>query len=340
MKRTGIVLGIITVSLLLISLASSIGHADEKVTILKYSNFFPPVHKVSLLSEQWCKEVEKRTHGRVKVNYFPGSSLTGPTETYDSVIKGIADIGWSFCSYTRGRFPLSEVVDLPLGYKSGSVGTNLANAYYERFKPKEFDDVKVLYLLTSPPHQLFTKVPVHNLEELRGLKIRSTGTSAKVIGALGGVAVAMPMSEAYDALKRGVAEGIICPFEPLKGFKLVDVVNHATLFDSAYVNMAYVIMNKEKWNSLPADIQKIIEQIDREWIEKQGKLWDELEAEGRAFFLKKGNKVIQLSKEENARWTEKLKPILAEYVEQKKAMGLPAGEALEFCLDYLKTHQK
>ena len=313
-------------------------HAGAKI-VLTYSNFFPPLHKVSLLSEGWCREVERRTGGKVKINYFPGGALTRPTQTYDSVVKGVADIGLSFCAYTRGRFPLTEVIDLPLGYWSALIGTKLANAYYERFKPKEFDDVKLLYLLTSPPHRLFTKSPVRDLEGLRGLKIRSTGTSAKVVKALGGVPVAMPMSDAYDAIRKGIAEGIVCPFEPLKGFKLLDVVNYGTLFSAAYLNVAYVVMNKGTWEALPQDVKDVIEEVNREWAEKSGRVWDELEEEGRKAFLKKGGKVIELSREEDDRWRGRLQPILQEYAKEKEAQGLPAREALEFYLDYLKRHR-
>jgi len=266
--------------------------------------------------------------------------LTPPAQTYISVTRGVADIGLSFFSYTMGRFPLMEVLDLPLGYRSGYVGNKLANEFYRKFKPKELDDVKVLFLMTSPPHMLFAKKPVKNLEDLKGLKIRSTGTSAKVVGVLGGVPVSMPMSEAYDALSRGVAQGIIGPYEPMKGFRLAEVVDNSTEYGSAYVGSNYVVMNKDKWNSIPPNAQKIIEQVNEEWIEKMGKLWDELDKEGKDVFVQKGGKVYVLSKEENARWSEKLRPILDEYVKNMKAKGLPGDEALKFCLDYLKAHQK
>jgi len=124
----------------------------------------------------------------------------------------------------------------------------------------------------------------------------------------------------------------------MKGFKLADVIRYSTPFGSAYTNLAYVVMNKAKWDSLPPDIQKIIEQINSEWMEKQGKLWDELDQEGKGYYLQTGGKVITLSEEENARWTKLLRPILDEYVKEKEAMGLPAKEALEFCINYLKTH--
>lgn len=340
MKKLHGIISVVLLCFVLVWFSSAVSHAQGKESTLKYSNFFPPANRVSVLAEQWCKEVGKRTNGRVKVNYFPGGALSPPTQTYDSVMKGIADLGLSFCSYTRGRFPLSQVLDLPLGYNSGYVGTKMANAYYKKFKPKEFDDVTVMYLHTSPPHLLLTKKPIHNLGDLKGLKIRSTGTSSKVVRALGGIPVAMPMNEAYDAIKKGVAEGIVCPFEPMKGFKLADVVSSGTLYESAYVNVAYVVMNKEKWNSLPRDVRKIITQINKEWIEKQGKLWDELNDEGKQFFVQRGGKVIKLSKEEDARWTKLLRPILDEYAKEMKAKGLPGERALQFCVDYLNKHQK
>jgi TRAP-type C4-dicarboxylate transport system substrate-binding protein len=314
--------------------------AQEKVVSLKFANFFPPDNKISVAMDQWCKEIEKRTNGTVKITQFAGGTLTPPAQTYISVTRGVADLGLSFAGYTMGRFPLTEVLDLPLGYKSGYVGTKLANDFYKKFKPKEFDDVKILFFTTSPPHMLFAKKPIKNLEDLKGLKIRSTGTSAKVVEALGGSPVAMPMSDAYDALSRGVAQGIIGPYEPMKGFRLAEVVDNSTEYGSAYVNTNYIIMNKDKWNSLPANTQKIIEQINVEWIEKMGKLWDELDKEGKDVFIQKGGKVTVLTKEENARWAAKLNPILDEYAKVMKGKGLPGEEALKFCQDYLKAHQK
>lgn len=307
---------------------------------LKLANFFPPDQKISVAMDQWCKEVEKRTDGRVKVTQFAGGTLTPPTQTYVSVTRGVADIGLSFCSYTMGRFPLFEVIDLPLGYRSGYWGTKLANEFYRKFKPKEFDDVKVLFFTTSPPHMMFAKKPVANLDDMKGLKVRSTGTSAKVVQALGGAPVAMPMSEAYDALSKGVAQGIICPYEAMRGFRLAEVVNNSAEYGSAYVNANYIVMNKDKWNAIAPNDQKTIEEVNNEWIEKMGKLWDELDKDGKDYFVQKGGKVAQLSKEENERWSAKLRPILDEYVQTMKAKNLPADEALKFCQDYLKSNQK
>ena len=230
----------------------------------------------------------------------------------------------SVLGYTRGKFPLTEVIDLPLGYKTGMGATRLINQYYQQFKPKEFEEVKVLYLHAHGPGILHTKKPVSKLEDLKGLRIRSTGLSAKVVSALGGVPVAMPMGETYDALKRGMVEGSMAPFESLEGWKWGEVVKYTTeSFGSAYSTGFFVVMNKEKWNALPPDIQKIIEKVNQEWIEKTGMLWDEIDKSGKAFTMKLGNQIISLSKEENQRWAKAVAPILEDYVTNMKAKGLP-----------------
>ena len=109
--------------------------------------------------------------------------------------------------------------------------------------------------------------------------------------------------------------------------------------ESAYTTSAFVIMNKEKWNSLPPDIQKVIEAINKEWIPRSGKLWDDIDKSGREFTLKRGNKIIILPKEEDARWTKALRPVLDEYVKYAKEKGVPGDEALKFCLERLRQLQ-
>jgi len=335
MKRMSWIVAVMFV-LLALSLPFSSSHAQEKATTLNFASFFPPENKVSLLMVDWCKEVEKRTNGRVKVTYFAGGTLAPAVQIYQAVVKGIADIGLSFMGYTWGRFPLSEVIEQPIGYKSGYMGTKLANEFYKKFKPKEYDDTKVLLLHTSPPHLLFTKKPVNTLEDLRGLKIRTNSPVAKALGA---VQVGMPMSDAYDALSKGVVQGIIGPYEPMKGFRLAEVVNHSIEYGSAFVGGAFVVMNKGKWNAFPADIQKTIEEMDVEYIEKIGRLWDDYDKEAKDYFIEKGGKIIVLPRAEADRWAKAVRPVLDDYLKDMKSKGLPGDEALKFCVDYLKTHQ-
>ena len=318
-------------------LFSTVAFAQIK---LNYSNFFPAPHKNAVLSVEWGKEIEKRTNGKVQVTVFPGGTLTPADKCYDGVVKGISDVGMSVLSYTRGRFPLMEVIDLPLGYKSGAAATKLINLYYNKFKPKELDDVKVMYLHAHGPGIVHTKKPVTKLEELKGMKIRSTGTVAKIVSALGGTPVAMPMPETYDALQKGIAEGVMCPIEALQGWKLGEVIKYTTEnYGSAYTIGFFVVMNKSKWDSLPPDVQKVIEQVNVEWIDRHSKTWDEIDKLGKEFALKLGDKFIPLSKDEDWRWVKAVKPLYDEYVTAMKGKGLPGQEALKFCLEELNKLQ-
>ena len=328
---------VLAVAFLLLSLSA---HAEAKPIELSYSIFFPAPHKQTVLATEWAKEIEKRTGGAVKITLFPGGTLTPADKCYDGVVKGISDIGMSVFAYTRGKFPLTEVIDLPLGYKSGEAATRLINLYRSKFKPKEFDEVKVMYLHAHGPGFLHTKKPVRRLEDLKGMKIRSTGLSAKAAAALGGVPVAMPMGETYDALSRGVVDGSMAPLEALEGWKWGEVVKSTTeSFGAAYSTGFFVVMNNEKWNSLPPGVQKVVEQINKEWIEKTGRLWEAIDKSGRDYSLKRGNEIIVLPKEEDERWAKAVGPILDDYVASMKEKGLPGEEALKFCVSQLKKLQ-
>ncbi len=339
MKRICGSLVFLFIALFLFSLTSPVSsHAQAKITLKFSESTFPATHRMAMLMADWCKEVEKRTNGRIKIDFFPGGILAPTTQVFDSVKKGIADLGDTFASYTKGRFPLIETIDLPYGYKSAAMGTKLTNAFYNKFKPKEYDDVKIMFFYTAGPQMLCTKKPVTKLEELKGLKIRSTGSSAKIVEHLGGAPVGMPMGEAYDAIARGVVNGVVAPTEVMKGWKLGEVLSYCTQYGASHVNAAYIFMNKNKWNSIPAGDQKIIEQINAEWIEKTAKNWDDADKEGADMLAQKGGKVLQLSKEEEARWKAKLQPMFDEYIKELKAKGLPGEEAVKFCMDYVKSH--
>jgi TRAP-type C4-dicarboxylate transport system substrate-binding protein len=311
--------------------------AQTKPFDFSYSVMMPAPHRNSVLATEWSKEIEKRTNGRVKITLFYGGTLTPADKCYNGVVNDISDIGTSVLSYTAGKFPLTEVIDLPLGYKTGLQATKVINEYYKRFRPKELDEVKILYLHAHGPGFLMAKKPVNKLEDLKGMKIRSTGTVAKIVSHLGATAVAMPIGDTYDAVSRGVVDGLMSPYEVLDGFRMADVVKYVTEdYGASYSLAFFVAMNKAKWNALPADVQKIIEDVNEEWIEKTGKAWDEIDKLGKEVGHKKGVQSISLSKEENQRWANAVKPMLEEYVKDKKAKGLPAEEVLKFCLDRLQ----
>ena len=336
-QKTGICL-IALFAALAIAVPLSAGTSNAEIT-LTYSSFFPPTHIQSKLSESWCKEVEKRTDGRVKVQYFAGQTLTKAKQTYDSVIDGIADIGTSALAYTRGRFPVESAIDLPFGYTSGVQATAAANTLYNTLHPKEFDETQVMYMHAHGPGLIHTRnKPVYKLEDMKGLKIRSTGTSAEVVKALGGTPVPMPMPDSYQSLQKGVVDGSAYPLEANKGWKLGEVVDYVTLdYPAAYTTTFFVVMNKDKWNSLSKKDQEIITQINKEWSVKHGQAWDASDKEGLAFFESQpGNKVIKLSAEEGARWRAAVSPLINEYAAELDKKGLDGQKVIDTIKNALK----
>ena len=309
---------------------------------LTYSNFFSPTHIQSQLAESWCREVEKRTEGRVKIQYFAGQTLTKANQTYDSVLDGSADIGFSAFAYTRGRFPLMGVIDMPLGYPSGVAATEAANAVYNQFKPKELENTQVMYLHAHGPGVIHTRgAAVRTLENFKGLKIRSTGISAEVVTALGGTPVPMSMPDSYQSLQKGVVDGSFHPLESNKGWKLAEVVRHVTMARPvAYTTAFFVVMNKKKWDALAKEDQGTIEAINREWALKHGQAWDSSDEEGKQFFIdRKGNTLVDLDPQETARWKTAVEPMIAAYVEKLDKDGLNGKAAVEMIQQTLKKHE-
>jgi len=323
--------------LMALPLGGACAQPEPETIELSYSNFFPPTHFHSILAEEWAREVEERTDGLVKITYYPGGSLTPAPQVYDGVVEGISDIGMSVLAYSVGRFPASELVDLPHTYPNGWVATKAANDFYQEFKPAEFDDVHVLYFHAHGPGVVFTtKKPVRKMEDLKGLVIRSTGIGAKIMEALGAEGYGASQGEAYELMSKGTIDGSFTPREVLKGWNQAEVVKYVTgCYDVGNTTDMFVVMNKDKWNALPEKARKTITEISEDWIEKHGMVWDYYDKVAIDYFLTfEGREVIELSSEEMARWMEAaLDPLIAKYIEEKTELGLPAAEYQEYLLE-------
>lgn len=308
---------------------------------LTYSNFFPPTHVQSVLAQEWCDAVEKRTQGRVKVEYYPGQTLTKAKQNYDGVVTGVSDIGMCLLAYTRGRFPVMEAVDLPLGYKSGMAATQVVNAVYAAFKPKELMDTQVMYLHAHGAGLLHTKGrAVRTMADFKGLKIRGHGTSAQVISALGGTPVSLPMPELYSSLQKGVVQGALYPVEVNKGWRMGEVSEYMTLNTSiAYTSSFYVVMNRAKWEALAPDIQEIIQGINQEWILRHGRAWDESDRVGLEYFKSLGHEVIELPQSEAAQWRRTIEPVIGKYIQKMEKRGFEGSKIVSFVRNSLAQHQ-
>ncbi len=305
------------------------GQETKTETIeLSYSIFFPPTHIQTKTAEAWAAEIEERTGGRVVITMYPGGALTQAPQCYEGVVNGISDIGMSCFAYTRGRFPLLEGLDLPLGYPSGSVASTIATEMVLEYSPEEVSDVHVLYVHGHGPGIVASKKAVRSLDDMTGLKTRATGLSAKIVTSLGGTPVAMSQGETYEALQKGVVEATLCPIETLKGWKQGEVIDYVT--DASvigYTTAMFAVMNKEKWNSLPEEIQKIFTEVSAEFVAEHGEAWDRADREGLEFVRELDREIISLSQAEEDRWSEAVDPVIDEYIAAAEEQGLP-GKAL------------
>jgi len=338
MKKYPAILGLLVCTAAVCGFSSP---AKADVINLSYSIFFPATHEQCIAGENWAREIEKRSGGRVKINVYSGGTLAKANETYNAVSGGIADIGMSCFAYTQGRFPVMEAVDLPLGYPDGKIATLVANEFYNTMQPAQLNDVKVLYLHAHGPGLLHTKKPVKTLADMKGLKVRSTGFSGKVVSALGGTPVAMPQPDTYEALQKGVVDGTFAPMETLKGWKQGEVIKYTTnTRDIGYTTGMYVVMNKQKWEKLPSDIQQIFTDVSREWIGVHGDTWDKVDRDGLAFTRQRGNEIIELDTQQNALWAAAVKPVLDEYIAGMQKKNLPGEQAVTELQNLIRQHKK
>ncbi len=311
---------ILSLTVVILFFASHSFVYGAEVIKLKAANYLPVTHPMSHLTGWFCDEVKKRTNDRLEIAYYPGGTVLSPVKMYDGVVTGIADMGVSHIQYTRGRFPMMEVFDLPLGFPSGWVATQVSTDFFNKYQPKEWKDVHVLYVNTSGPVILQTiSKPVKTLEDLKGLKIRATGRMTEVIKALGAVPIPLEMPDVYDALRRAVIEGILVDLSTLKYWKFAEVVKYVTSTWRLGTGITfYFVINKNKWDALPPDIQKIFTQVAIETKDKQGALWNAMDIEGVDMFRSKGGQIIPLAEAEVSRWKKAVEPVVADY---KKAMA-------------------
>ena len=320
-----VVAGIVCLGLMVTALPSEKAHA--KVIRLKVANYFPPPANQSKVLEAFCRELEKRTGGQVKVDYYAGGSLLKSTAMFDGVVSGVADIGYSHVYYTAGRMLVTETAGLPLGYPSAWVGSHALNDFYQEFEPKEFDKVRVLWLNTSTPSAIATLKPVRKLKDLKGLTIRAPGLSGDIMKALGGTPAPTPMMEVYDAISKGVIDGEASNFETLVAFKFAEVVRYSTsIWQITYPFPFYCVMNKNSYKKLPPDIKAIFNTLVGEYKELYILMWNSVDFNGKAFGMKKGVEFIDLPPSELPKWQAAVKPVIDNYVKKMAGKGYSEAE--------------
>ena len=302
-------------------------------TTLTFSTWVPQVHHISIWQENWTKEVDKATGGRVKFTYLP-KHPSAPPGTFDAVREGLIDLCFVTASYTPARHILPMMAELP-GAGDTSVANSLAYSrmHWKHFhKVGEYNGVKLLGVFTHGPGQMFTKKPVKSLVDFKGLKIRSGGGASElVVTALGGSPFFKPAGESYELLKSGVADGIFFPVESIVSFKLETVLGQATLFPGGIYSSSFgFFMNQDKWNKLPKQDQDLIEKLAGENIAlTAGRSWDAADLKGMEAMKKSDVKIVNADAALIKEVRERSAPIEQDWIAKASAKGVNAKAVLE-----------
>jgi TRAP-type C4-dicarboxylate transport system substrate-binding protein len=174
------------------------------------------------------------------------------------------------------------------------------------------------------------------------MKVRCLGgNAARVLKTLGAVPIIIPTGDTYDALRKGIVEGVVAAWDALETLKWGEILPYTTVSYYAAVGApGFVVMNKSKWETLTPELQQMVDEMSEEYAEKLSMLWDEKDRNTIKKWTAKGHVSIVLSKEEEVRWQKAVLPLYESFVKEKSARGFAAVEALQFCKEWVRKNNR
>ncbi|MCB1339726.1 MAG: TRAP transporter substrate-binding protein [Pseudooceanicola sp.] len=307
----------------------------QEVT-LKLHQFLPAQANVpKLVLDVWADNVEKDSGGRIKIDRYAAMALGGkPPELMDQAIDGTADIVWTVVGYTPGRFPTTEVFELPFIMTDARA---VSHAYWDMFekhmKDDEFKDVHILGTWVHGPGMIHTKDPVETPEDMQGMKIRGGSRSVNsLLTKLGATPVGMPVPAVSEGLSKGVIDGTTIPWEVTTSLKVPELVSNHTEFEGgALYTLTFVLaMNKAKYESLPDDLKAVIDKNSgAEFSVFAGGTQADADGPARQIAVDLGNNIITIPADQTKAWRELAQPIYDEWVAEMNAKGKDGKALLE-----------
>jgi len=304
---------------------------------LNFATFWPSEDfQVEEGHRAWAREIKERVEAEtphtIDFAWHPGGLLLGPTEIYEGVADGAADLGSTCPSYTPGIFPVTSAFELPgLENDNALVSSMVIQEAFDTFDlvHQEYEDVKIMHFWATGPGDILSGRPVRSLEDIRGMEIRVAGGSVPVMEALGATPVTLPMSESYVALDTGIAQGILAPTDVLRGFMLAEVTGYITKTPYLYNIIFMKVMNWDTWNSFPPEVQQIFEEVNERYVYEYGVLRTLYTLSGQEYAVDTyGHEVINLPPDEEARWLEAIDPVPQRWIDDANAKGLPGEEIM------------
>ncbi|QYK42367.1 MAG: TRAP transporter substrate-binding protein [Paracoccaceae bacterium] len=320
--------------------------AAQEVT-LKMAYFLPAQAPVpTRVLNVWAQNVESQSGGRIKIEQYPAMQLGGrPADLIDQVTDGVADIVWTLPGYTPGRFPQSEVFELPFLMTDAE---SHARAMWElgesRFFAGEFKDVKVIGLFCHGPGLIHSKTPIVTTADLRGVKLRApTRVTNKMVETLGATAVGMPVPAVAESLSKGVIDATIIPWEVTGAVKSSELVKNHTEFPGAplYTSVFLMAMNKDVYDRLPDDLKAVIDaNSGAEFSAFAARESQAADEPARAATLAMGNNIIELTPDQIAEWKAAAQPTVEAWVAEITATGVDGAALLAEAQAAIARHAK
>lgn len=311
--------------------------AEAKVHI-RFSTWHPPAGAdVQKLWTPMLEKMKKRSSGRITYSMFPGGALGKGPEHYDIVRTGLSDMGYATLTWTPGRFPLTDVLSSPIACPAKWKGAEIGMGMYDRILKSEFEDVKVLHINNCVMAHLWTTKQVRTLEDLKGLKIRTPGGLQTLsLEAIGATPVFMPIGDVYLSMETGVIDGVVtCP-ALVNAFKIYEVADYCVPISFGCVSEG-LFANKKFWENVPEDLKPIIEDVGRNAYKIAG-IFDENWYEASMKQFGESVKIYKLPLQEEARWNERFKKVLADWADTLEKKGLPAKKTLKIFREELEKH--
>jgi TRAP-type C4-dicarboxylate transport system substrate-binding protein len=323
--------------------------AQAQEVTLKFHHIWPPqaMAPVQVIGP-WCDKVAKESNNRLKCQMLPAMSGGGtPAQLVDRVRDGVDDLVVTLPGYTAGRFPAMEVFELPFMTNSAEAGAGAAWEYLQKYALKEFPGTKVLATWVHDEGYVHTTTKqIKSLDDFKGLKLRGpTRQTTKLLARLGATPVGMPVPAIADAVSKGTIDGFVLPWEVIPAFKLQEMVKYHTETDAsrpAMYSAGFVFaMNQAKYDGLPADLKKVIDDNSGPALSKEiGKTWDASQAVGRKSAEARGNTFYRLSAAETDNWIKQAAPLYDEWVDDMNKRNLPGKQMLQDARDLLVKHKK